>query len=71
MCTNVFHCVTDRSRVIGVESPKRGGYVARMTSPQLNLTTKACLHFDFLVSEGARLDIAFADPNAVLFNRTR
>ncbi len=66
-----FHHFTDKGRVIGVESPKRGGYIARMTSPRLNLTTKACLHFDYLVSEGARLDIAFADPNAVLFNRTR
>ena len=58
-------------RVIGADAGKRGGYVTRMTSPVINLTLDACLHFDYYVSDGARLDINMADPDATLFNRTR
>ena len=58
-------------RVIGADTDKRGGYVTRMTSPMMNLTSDACLHFDYYVSDGARLDINMADPDATLFNRTR
>ena len=57
--------------MIGEDAGKRGGYVTRMTSPLINVTSDACLHFDYYVSDGARLDISMADPDATLFNRTR
>ena len=67
----MFFTFSGNGQVIGAESGRRGGYIARMTSPLINVTSDICLHFDYYVSEGARLDISMADPDATLFNRTR
>ena len=69
-CVILFFLV-DSGRVIGADAGKRGGYIARMTSPPMNMTSDMCLHFDYYVADGARLDISMADPDATLFNRTR